>query len=763
MAGKFEISKAADGTFSFEFKNEDKIYAASPVFQKEDECKRGVKAVKKNSRMKVQNTIAGDEEKTNPKFLVEQDGDKVKYTLFLQTGAVACTGSAETEAEALENIEFIGNNANAAPMAVAEVVLSENEQKQIRIDKLRALQESGKDPFEITLATQTHHSDDIKANFEALENQDVVIAGRIMTWRDMGKANFIDVQDRNGRIQAYVRMNDIGEDAFKEFKSWDLGDIVEIKGYVFKTRTGEVSVHAKEIRLLSKSLLPLPEKFHGLTDTDTRYRKRYLDMIMNPDVKDTFIKRSKIITSIRNYLDNHGFIEVETPILNTIPGGAAARPFITHHNTLDMDMYLRIATELYLKRLIVGGMERVYEIGRNFRNEGMDVRHNPEFTCIELYQAFTDYHGMMDIAEALIRNAASEVCDSLHITFNGTAIDLESPFRRLTMIDAVREYSGVDFAEFMSDNEKAIAIANEKGIEIQPGKATWGDILNSFFEEFVEENLTQPTFIMDYPVEVSPLTKRKPDCPVLTERFELFILGGEYGNAYSELNDPIDQMSRFEAQMKLREAGDDEANMIDHDFVTALEYGMPPTGGLGIGIDRLVMLLTDSYSIRDVLLFPTMKTLDPKKAENKAEKAVVNGSAEDATVSAPSVQINLSKVKIEPLFADDVDFETFSKSDFRVVKIEACEAVPKSKKLLKFTLNDGTDRKRTILSGIHEYYEPEELVGKTCVAITNLPPRKMMGIDSEGMLISAVYEYDGREGLNLLMLDDSIPAGAKLY
>lgn len=763
MAGKFEISKAADGTFSFEFKNEDKIYAASPVFQKEDECKRGVKAVKKNSRMKVQNTIAGDEEKTNPKFLVEQDGDKVKYTLFLQTGAVACTGSAETEAEALENIEFIGNNANAAPMAVAEVVLSENEQKQIRIDKLRALQESGKDPFEITLATQTHHSDDIKANFEALENQDVVIAGRIMTWRDMGKANFIDVQDRNGRIQAYVRMNDIGEDAFKEFKSWDLGDIVEIKGYVFKTRTGEVSVHAKEIRLLSKSLLPLPEKFHGLTDTDTRYRKRYLDMIMNPDVKDTFIKRSKIITSIRNYLDNHGFIEVETPILNTIPGGAAARPFITHHNTLDMDMYLRIATELYLKRLIVGGMERVYEIGRNFRNEGMDVRHNPEFTCIELYQAFTDYHGMMDIAEALIRNAASEVCDSLHITFNGTAIDLESPFRRLTMIDAVREYSGVDFAEFMSDNEKAIAIANEKGIEIQPGKATWGDILNSFFEEFVEENLTQPTFIMDYPVEVSPLTKRKPDCPVLTERFELFILGGEYGNAYSELNDPIDQMSRFEAQMKLREAGDDEANMIDHDFVTALEYGMPPTGGLGIGIDRLVMLLTDSYSIRDVLLFPTMKTLEPKRAENKAEKAAVNGSAEAATVSAPSVQIDLSKVKIEPLFADDVDFETFSKSDFRVVKIEACEAVPKSKKLLKFTLNDGTDRKRTILSGIHEYYEPEELVGKTCVAITNLPPRKMMGIDSEGMLISAVYEYDGREGLNLLMLDDSIPAGAKLY
>lgn len=610
MAGKFEITKAGDGTFSFELFIDDNAVGKSPVFDEEYACKRGVKAVKKNSRMKVQNTLANDEEKTNPKYLVEADGDKVKYTLFLQTGAVALEGSADNEAEALDIIEKIGNNANAAPMAMAEVVLSENEQKQIRIEKLKALQASGRDPFEITLASQTHHSDEIKASYDELEGKDVIIAGRIMTWRDMGKANFIDIQDRNGRIQAYVRMNDIGEETFKEFKTWDLGDIVEIKGFVFKTKTGEISVHAKEIRLLSKSLLPLPEKFHGLTDTDTRYRKRYLDMIMNPDVKETFIKRSKIITSIRNYLDNLGFIEVETPILNTIAGGAAARPFITHHNTLDMDMYLRIATELYLKRLIVGGMERVYEIGRNFRNEGMDVRHNPEFTCIELYQAFTDYHGMMDIAEALIRNAANEVCDSLHITFNGTAIDLESPFRRLTMIDAVKEYSGVDFKEFMSDNEKAIAIAKEKGIEIENGKATWGDILNSFFEEFVEENLTQPTFIMDYPVEVSPLTKRKPDCPVLTERFELFIMGGEYGNAYSELNDPIDQMSRFEAQMKLREAGDDEANMIDHDFVTALEYGMPPTGGLGIGIDRLVMLLTDSYSIRDVLLFPTMKPIN---------------------------------------------------------------------------------------------------------------------------------------------------------
>ncbi len=611
MAGVFEITKAGDGTFSFEFIVDDNVLGKSPVFEKEDMCRRGVKAVKKNSRMKVQNALQNDEEKTNPKYLVEADGDKVKYTLFLQTGAVALEGTADDEQQALENIEKIGNNANAAQMKTAEVVLSENEQKQIRINKLKDLQESGNDPFEITKAVQTHNAAQINENFESLEDTDVSVCGRIMTWRDMGKANFIDVQDRTGKIQVYVRMNDIGEEEFKEFKKWDLGDIVQVDGFVFKTRTGEISVHAKKITLLSKSLLPLPEKFHGLTDTDTRYRKRYLDMIMNPNVKDTFIKRSMIISSIREYLDNLGFIEVETPMLNTIPGGAAARPFITHHNTLDMDMYLRIATELYLKRLIVGGMERVYEIGRNFRNEGMDVRHNPEFTCIELYQAYTDYHGMMDIAEALIRNAAEKVCDgNLHITFNGTEIDLETPFARMTMIEAVEKYSGVNFADFMSDNEKAVEIAKEKGIEIENGKATWGDILNSFFEEFVEANLVQPTFIMDYPVEISPLTKRKPDCPVLTERFELFILGGEYGNAYSELNDPIDQMSRFEAQMKLREAGDDEANMIDHDFVTALEYGMPPTGGLGIGIDRLVMLLTDNYSIRDVLLFPTMKPLD---------------------------------------------------------------------------------------------------------------------------------------------------------
>lgn len=481
---------------------------------------------------------------------------------------------------------------------------------QVRYDKLDALRESGRDPFAITTSDRDILTQTIKDNFDEYENKDVCVAGRILSKRGKGKVSFLDLHDRTGKIQIFAKFDDIGEEEYGFLKKWDIGDIVEVKGFVFKTQMGEISIHAKEVKLLSKSLKPLPEKYHGLTNTDLRYRQRYVDLIMNPEVKDTFIKRSKIISSIRSYLDNLGFVEVETPILNNIAGGAAARPFITHHNSLDMDMYLRIATELYLKRLIVGGMERVYEIGRNFRNEGMDVRHNPEFTCIELYQAYTDYHGMMDIAEALIRNAANEVCDgNLHITFNGTEIDLETPFARLTMVEAVKKFSGVDFAEFMSDNEKAIEIAKEKGIEIENGKATWGDILNSFFEEFVEENLIQPTFIMDYPVEISPLTKRKPDCPVLTERFELFILGGEYGNAYSELNDPIDQMSRFEAQMKLREAGDDEANMIDHDFVTALEYGMPPTGGLGIGIDRLVMLLTDNYSIRDVLLFPTMKPL----------------------------------------------------------------------------------------------------------------------------------------------------------
>lgn len=502
------------------------------------------------------------------------------------------------------------NNAEQVELTEEELLAQLDEQHRIRIEKLNDLKANGKNPYEITKFDFTHKAQQIRDNFEELEEKDVMIAGRITSWRDMGKANFIDIRDDSGRMQVYVRIDDIGEDNFKEFKKWDLGDIVGVSGFVFKTRRGEISVHAKSIKLLSKSLLPLPEKWHGLKDKEERYRKRYLDLIANPEIKDTFVKRSMILREIRSFLDSKGYLEVDTPVLHTLEIGAAARPFVTHHNALDIDMYLRIETELYLKRLIVGGMERVYEIGRNFRNEGMDVRHNPEFTCIELYQAFTDYHGMMDIAEALIRNAANEVCDSLHITFNGTEIDLETPFRRLTMIDAVKEYSGVDFASFMSDNEKAVAIAKEKDIEIAPGKATWGDILNSFFEEFVEENLTQPTFIMDYPVEVSPLTKRKPDCPVLTERFELFIMGGEYGNAYSELNDPIDQMSRFEAQMKLREAGDDEANMIDHDFVTALEYGMPPTGGLGIGIDRLVMLLTDSYSIRDVLLFPTMKPIN---------------------------------------------------------------------------------------------------------------------------------------------------------
>ena len=649
------------------------------------------------------------------------------------------------------------NNQPAQEMTQQEL----SEQIKIRREKLAQLQAEGKDPFEITKCEVTHHSDEIKDNFDELEGKDVAIAGRLMSKRIMGKASFCNIQDRNGNIQSYVSRNDIGDEAYAAFKKFDIGDLISIKGFVFKTKTGEVSVHAKEVTLLSKSLQVLPEKFHGLKDQELRYRQRYLDLIVNPEVRDTFIKRSRIITEIRKFLDGKGFLEVETPVLQTIPGGASARPFITHHNTLDIDMYCRIALELPLKRLIVGGFERVYEIGRVFRNEGISVRHNPEFTLMELYQAYTDYNGMMDITEEMFRTVAQNVLGTTKVVYGGHELDLGKPFARKTMVDAVKEFSGVDFDQ-VADTAEAKRIADEHHVEYEE-RHVKGDILNLFFEEFVEKNLIQPTFIIDYPVEISPLTKRKPDKPEFTERFELFIVGREYGNAYSELNDPIDQRHRFEYQEYLREAGDDEANMIDEDFLTALEYGMPPTGGLGVGIDRFVMLLTESVSIRDVILFPTMKTLDPKKAENKAEKAAVNGSAEAATVSAPSVQIDLSKVKIEPLFADDVDFETFSKSDFRVVKIEACEAVPKSKKLLKFTLNDGTDRKRTILSGIHEYYEPEELVGKTCVAITNLPPRKMMGIDSEGMLISAVYEYDGQEGLNLLMLDDSIPAGAKLY
>ena len=630
-----------------------------------------------------------------------------------------------------------------------------------RRDKLAELQAAGKDPFQITKYDVTAHSMDIKEHYEEWEGKEVSLAGRLMFKRVMGKASFCNIQDLKGNIQVYVARDSIGEDAYKDFKKMDIGDIVGVKGKAFTTKTGEISVHADEVTLLSKSLQVLPEKFHGLTDTDMRYRQRYVDLIMNTDVKDTFIKRSKILAAIRKYLGGEGFMEVETPMLVANAGGAAARPFETHFNALNEDLKLRISLELYLKRLIVGGLERVYEIGRVFRNEGLDTRHNPEFTLMELYQAYTDYHGMMDLTENLYRFVAQEVLGTTKIVYNGIEMDLGKPFERITMVDAVKKYSGVDFNEIHT-LEEARAVAKEKNIAFEE-RHKKGDIINLFFEEFVEEHLLQPTFVMDHPVEISPLTKKKPENPDYVERFEFFMNGWEMANAYSELNDPIDQRERFKAQEELFAAGDEEANHTDEDFLNALEIGMPPTGGIGFGIDRMCMLLTNSAAIRDVLLFPTMKTLEPKRAENKAEKAAVNGSAEDATVSAPSVQIDLSKVKIEPLFADDVDFETFSKSDFRVVKIEACEAVPKSKKLLKFTLNDGTDRKRTILSGIHEYYEPEELVGKTCVAITNLPPRKMMGIDSEGMLISAVYEYDGREGLNLLMLDDSIPAGAKLY
>ncbi len=636
-----------------------------------------------------------------------------------------------------------------------------NQLLKVRREKLAELQAAGKDPFQITKYDVTAHSEDVKADYAEWEGKEVSIAGRMMSKRVMGKASFCNVQDLKGNIQCYVARDDLGEEAYKDFKRMDIGDIVGIKGIVFTTKMGEISIHATSMVLLSKSLQILPEKYHGLTNTDVRYRQRYTDLIMNEDVKKTFVMRSRIISCIRRYLDGQGFLEVETPMLVANAGGAAARPFETHYNALDEDVKLRISLELYLKRLIVGGMERVYEIGRVFRNEGLDTRHNPEFTLMELYQAYTDYYGMMDLTENMFRHIANEVMGTTTIPYADVEIDLGKPFERLTMVDAIKKYAGVDFDEIQT-TEEAKKLADEKGVHYEE-RHVRGDIINLFFEEFVEENLIQPTFIMDHPVEISPLTKRKPDKPEYVERFEMYIYGREMCNAYSELNDPIDQRERFKAQEAALAAGDDEANTTDEDFMNALEIGMPPTGGIGYGIDRLVMLFTNSPAIRDVLLFPTMKTLDPKKAENKAEKAAVNGSAEDATVSAPSVQIDLSKVKIEPLFADDVDFETFSKSDFRVVKIEACEAVPKSKKLLKFTLNDGTDRKRTILSGIHEYYEPEELVGKTCVAITNLPPRKMMGIDSEGMLISAVYEYDGREGLNLLMLDDSIPAGAKLY
>ena len=622
---------------------------------------------------------------------------------------------------------------------------------KVRREKLQELQENGKDPFKITKYDVTHHSMEIKDNFQELEGKQVTVAGRIMQKRVMGKASFCNVQDLQGSIQSYVARDSVGEDTYKDFKKYDIGDIVGIQGEVFKTKTGEISVHAHSVVLLSKSLQILPEKFHGLTNTDLRYRQRYVDLIMNADVKETFIKRSRILRSIRNYLDGQGFMEVETPMLVQNAGGAAARPFETHFNALNEDLKLRISLELYLKRLIVGGMERVYEIGRVFRNEGLDTRHNPEFTLMELYQAYTDYNGMMDLTENLYRHVAQEVLGTTKITYNGVEMDLGKPFERITMVDAVKKYAGVDWNQ-VETLKQARALAKEHNVEFEE-RHKKGDILSLFFEKFAEEHLIQPTFVTDHPIEISPLTKKKPENPEYVERFEFFMNGWEMANAYSELNDPIDQRERFRAQEELLAQGDEEANSTDEDFMNALELGMPPTGGIGFGIDRMCMLLTDSAAIRDVLLFPTMKSLDPKKGEVKAEKAE----------EKPAEKIDFSKVKVEPLFEEMVDFDTFSKSDFRAVKVEACEAVPKSKKLLKFTLNDGTDRKRTILSGIHEYYEPEELVGKTCIAIVNLPTRKMMGIDSEGMLISAVHEEDGQEALNLLMVDDKIPAGAKLY
>ena len=633
-----------------------------------------------------------------------------------------------------------------------------NQLRKVRREKLAELQQNGKDPFVITKYDQTHHSQEIKDNYDELEGKQVSIAGRMMSKRVMGKASFCNVQDLKGNIQSYVARDSVGEENYKEFKKLDVGDVIGIVGEVFRTKTGEISIHASHVTLLSKSLQILPEKFHGLTNTDIRYRQRYVDLIMNPEVKDTFIKRSKILSAIRRYLDGQGFMEVETPILVSNAGGAAARPFETHFNALDEDFKLRISLELYLKRLIVGGLERVYEIGRVFRNEGLDTRHNPEFTLMELYQAYTDYNGMMDLTENLYRNVAQEVLGTTKIVYNGIEMDLGSPFERITMVDAVKKYAGIDWNE-VETLEQARELAKEHHIEFEE-RHKKGDILNLFFEEYVEEHLVQPTFVMDHPIEISPLTKKKPENPDYVERFEFFMNGWEMANAYSELNDPIDQRERFKAQEEQLAQGDEEANTTDEDFLNALEIGMPPTGGIGFGIDRMCMLLTDSAAIRDVLLFPTMKSQGA--AKNEANNAAQAGKAVVAE-EKQAEKIDFSNVKIEPLFEEMVDFDTFSKSDFRAVKIEACEAVPKSKKLLKFTLNDGTDRKRTILSGIHEYYEPEELVGKTCIAIVNLPPRKMMGIDSEGMLISAVHEEDGREGLNLLMVDDRIPAGAKLY
>ena len=627
-----------------------------------------------------------------------------------------------------------------------------------RRDKLAELQAAGKDPFQITKYDVTAHSMDIKEHYEEWEGKEASIAGRLMFKRVMGKASFCNIQDLKGNIQVYVARDSIGEDAYKDFKKMDIGDIVGVKGKAFTTKTGEISVHADEVTLLSKSLQVLPEKFHGLTDTDMRYRQRYVDLIMNAEVKDTFVKRSKILAAIRKYLGGEGFMEVETPMLVANAGGAAARPFETHFNALNEDLKLRISLELYLKRLIVGGLERVYEIGRVFRNEGLDTRHNPEFTLMELYQAYTDYHGMMDLTENLYRFVAQEVLGTTKIVYNGIEMDLGKPFERITMVDSVKKYSGVDFNEIHT-LEEARAVAKEKNIAFEE-RHKKGDILNLFFEEFVEEHLLQPTFVMDHPVEISPLTKKKPENPDYVERFEFFMNGWEMANAYSELNDPIDQRERFKAQEELFAAGDEEANHTDEDFLNALEIGMPPTGGIGFGIDRMCMLLTNSAAIRDVLLFPTMKTQGA--AKNEANNAAQSGAAAPAEAKVAE-KIDFSNVKIEPIFKEMVDFDTFAKSDFRAVKILACEAVPKSKKLLKFTMDDGERKDRVILSGIHEYYEPEELVGKTCIAIVNLPPRKMMGIDSEGMLISAVHEEDGHEGLNLLMVDDKIPAGAKLY
>ena len=639
------------------------------------------------------------------------------------------------------------------PQAQPELSLSE--QTRIRREKLTNLQAEGQNPFVITRFDWDATSQQIKDNFDAMEGKPVKVAGRLMSKRGMGKVSFCDLQDRDGRIQLYARQDEMDEEVYKKFKKFDIGDIVGVEGEAFRTQRGEMSVRAHNITLLSKSLLPLPEKFHGLQDKELRFRQRYVDLMVNPEVKKNFVIRSQFIKFMRNYLDNMGYMEVETPVLNTIAGGAAARPFITHHNTLDIDMYMRIATELPLKRLIVGGMDRVYEIGRIFRNEGMDPKHNPEFTTVEMYQAYADFHTMMDIAEGILAGAAKEINGSYQVEWMGEQIDLTPGWRRLTMVDAVKEYVGVDFGA-ITDDAEAVAAAKAVGVELaDAAEKTWGNALYACFDQKVEEKLIQPTFITMYPVEVSPLTKRSPADPRLTERFELFICHSELANAYSELNDPIDQRQRFEKQVEQRERGDDETEMLDEDFLTAMEYGMPPTGGMGMGIDRCVMLLTGADTIREVILFPTMKPLDTDK---KVEKAI------SAPAAAPvQEKIDFSNVKIEPIFKDMVDFETFSKSDFRAVKILACEAVKKSKKLLKFTLNDGERTDRVILSGIHEYYEPEELVGKTAIAIVNLPPRKMMGIDSEGMLISAVHEEDGHEGLNLLMVDDRIPAGAKLY